>query len=114
MPADAEPAGDVDPGPSLPKELTRKTIGVRELKNNLSRVLRRIQAGAQLTVTDRGVPIAILGPLKPVNLEGIYRMIAKGKAHWNGEKPKFPRRGVKPRKGGKTASEIVLEDRGPR
>ena len=38
------------------------TVGVRELKNRLSEFLRRVAAGEHITVTDRGRPIAVLGP----------------------------------------------------
>ena len=36
-----------------------QTIGVRELKSNLSKYLRRVEAGERLTVTDRGRAIAL-------------------------------------------------------
>jgi antitoxin (DNA-binding transcriptional repressor) of toxin-antitoxin stability system len=36
--------------------------GVRELKNNLSRYLRRVAAGERIQVTDHGQVIAELGP----------------------------------------------------
>lgn len=40
---------------------TSKTqVGVRELKNNLSRYLARVQAGEEVIVTDHGNPIARL------------------------------------------------------
>ncbi|HEX9800916.1 MAG TPA: type II toxin-antitoxin system prevent-host-death family antitoxin [Thermoanaerobaculia bacterium] len=39
------------------------TAGVRDLKNHLTRYLRRTQAGESIVVTDRGRPVAILGPL---------------------------------------------------
>jgi prevent-host-death family protein len=38
-------------------------VGVRELKNNLSRYLDRVRGGEDVVVTDRGVPIARLSPL---------------------------------------------------
>jgi prevent-host-death family protein len=37
-------------------------VGVRELKATLSAALQRAAAGEVITVTDRGRPIAILGP----------------------------------------------------
>jgi prevent-host-death family protein len=54
-------------------------IGVRELRQNLSVYLRRVTSGETLEVTDRGRPVAILGPRKEA--EGILaRMIAAGRA----------------------------------
>lgn len=37
-------------------------LGVRELKAKLSAALQRAAAGEMITVTDRGRPIAVLGP----------------------------------------------------
>jgi prevent-host-death family protein len=38
-------------------------VPVRELRNNLSRWLRRVQDGEAFEVTDRGKPVALLSPL---------------------------------------------------
>jgi prevent-host-death family protein len=40
-------------------------VGVRELRQNLSRYLRRVLRGETLEVTDRGRPVAVLAPLPP-------------------------------------------------
>ena len=37
-------------------------IGVRELKSKLSAAIERAAAGEVITVTDRGRPVAVLGP----------------------------------------------------
>ncbi|WNV89850.1 type II toxin-antitoxin system prevent-host-death family antitoxin [Umezawaea sp. Da 62-37] len=39
-----------------------ESIGVRELRQNASVYLRRVAAGESITVTDRGVPVAVLAP----------------------------------------------------
>jgi prevent-host-death family protein len=39
-----------------------RTIGVRELKNRLSEVLREVKAGGHVLVTDRGTVVAELVP----------------------------------------------------
>lgn len=38
------------------------TVGVRELRDNLSRYLDLVREGATITVTDHGVPVATLAP----------------------------------------------------
>jgi prevent-host-death family protein len=38
-------------------------VAVRELKARLSAYLKRAAAGEMITVTDRGQPIAVLGPV---------------------------------------------------
>ncbi len=42
--------------------------GIRDLKNNLSRYLRRVMRGERILVTDRGRVVAELGP--PVGAAG--------------------------------------------
>ncbi len=51
-------------------------IGVRELRNNLSRYLDRVQAGEEVVVTDRGRGIARLLPLSGERT--IDRLVAQG------------------------------------
>ena len=38
------------------------TVGVAQLRQNLSRYLERVQRGERLVVTDRNRPVAELGP----------------------------------------------------
>ncbi len=47
-----------------PKPVT-KTVGVRELRQNLSRYLERVKDGETLTVTERGHEVARLVPSRP-------------------------------------------------
>jgi prevent-host-death family protein len=86
------------------------TIGIRELKAQLSKCLRRVQAGERLTVTDRGRAIATLTPVEAApTLDWAHAMVASGRARWSGGKPTGLRRRVKAR--GRLASAMVLEDR---
>lgn len=41
-----------------------QTVGVRELKNRLTRYLALIKEGERVIVTDRGRPVAVLGPVE--------------------------------------------------
>ncbi len=56
----------------------REPVGVRELRQNLSVHLRRVTDGAVLEVTDRGVPVAVLGPL-PEAATPLQRLILAGR-----------------------------------
>lgn len=40
-------------------------VGLRELRQNASDLVRRAQAGEQLTITVAGRPAAVLGPVSP-------------------------------------------------
>ncbi len=55
-------------------------VGVRELRQNLSVYLRRIEAGETLEVTERGQPVARLTPLPPQHLGALDRLVAEGRA----------------------------------
>lgn len=39
------------------------TVGVRELRQRASELLRRVEAGETIEITDRGRPIALLSPM---------------------------------------------------
>jgi prevent-host-death family protein len=39
------------------------SVGVRELRQRASELLRRVEAGETIEVTDRGRPVAMLAPL---------------------------------------------------
>ena len=89
------------------------TIGVRELKANLSKYLRRVRAGASITVTDRGRAIATIRPAGTAapDLSWVHQMVAEGKASWSGGKPRGLTPPVKLRGRGKSVSEMLIEDR---
>ena len=54
------------------------TVGIAELRQNLSRYLRRVERGERLLVTDRNRPVAELGP-PPTSGAAIDRLIAEGR-----------------------------------
>ena len=90
------------------------TVGVRELKANLSKYLKQVQRGARIRVTAHGRTIATIQPpddAAPV-LSWAHEMVARGEARGNGGKPTGLAQRVRLRPGGKTAAEMVIEDRG--
>ncbi|HZW01389.1 MAG TPA: type II toxin-antitoxin system prevent-host-death family antitoxin [Candidatus Deferrimicrobium sp.] len=54
-----------------------RTVGVAELRQNLSQYLRRVEQGERLLVTDRNRPIAELGPVPSSG--DLDRLITAGK-----------------------------------
>jgi prevent-host-death family protein len=54
------------------------TVGVAELRQNLSRYLRRVERGERLIVTDRNRPVAELGPPATRGSE-LDQLIAEGR-----------------------------------
>lgn len=87
-----------------------ETVGIRELKENLGRYMKKIRTGERIIVSDRKKEIAIILPLKKENSEEkICQLIQSGIAVWRGGKPAgMPERVVSM---GKSVSEAVIEDR---
>ncbi len=84
-------------------------VGVRELKQKLSKYLERAAAGETITVTDHGVPKAVLGPMPGV--DRIAQGIAEG---WitPAEQPPDPKRKWSPSKSQRRIQDVLDEDRG--
>jgi prevent-host-death family protein len=55
-----------------------ETVGIAELRQNLTRYLRRVERGERLIVTDRNRPLAELGP-PPTTGVALDRLIADGR-----------------------------------
>jgi len=55
-----------------------RTVGIAELRQNLSKYLRRVGRGERLLVTDRNRPVAELGP-PPASGAELDRLIAAGR-----------------------------------
>lgn len=91
-------------------------VGVRELKNQTSAVLRRARHGETITVTDRGLPVALLVPVagaadaRAASKNAKLRaLVAAGRVSWSGGKPRGLATG--PRVSGPSVSEATIEDR---
>jgi prevent-host-death family protein len=85
-------------------------IGIRELKENMSRYMKKVRTGEKIIVTDRNNEIAIILPLgKNAGEEKLYQFIQRGMASWSGGMPDgMPRRIISK---GKSVSSAVIEDR---
>jgi prevent-host-death family protein len=84
-------------------------VGIRELRADLSRWVKRARAGEEIVVTDRGTPVARLVPVD--GERKIDRLIREGVVTpaprpWPG-----PLRLPEPLEGVESLSDIVLEDR---
>ena len=87
-----------------------ETVGIRELKANLSRYLSKVKSGEKIIITDRKKEVAIIAPIgRETNDESLLKLIERGIAHWSGGKPTgSPSRIVSK---GKKVSDTVLETR---
>ncbi|MEX5718603.1 type II toxin-antitoxin system Phd/YefM family antitoxin [Geodermatophilus maliterrae] len=84
-----------------------RSVGVRELRDGLSRYLADVRSGRTITVTDHGRPVARIVPVgQPTALE---RLIAEGVVQPAGER----RRSLpEPVRATGSVSELVIDERG--
>ncbi len=90
--------------------MKEQRVGVRELKSNLSAILRKVQSGSAVIITDRGRPVGRIVPaeipLEEALTEGVRRRLwAWSGRKWQPAKPK-----VRPR-GKVSVSALLLDDR---
>jgi antitoxin (DNA-binding transcriptional repressor) of toxin-antitoxin stability system len=83
-------------------------VGVRELRQNLSVYLRRVEQGETFEVTDHGRPVARLGRPAGQEMSVLDRMIAEGRAtpakrEFSGFHP-----ALEPLPGGESLTDILL------
>ena len=90
-----------------------KGIGVRALRDGLTRHLARVRRGARLLITDRGRPIAVLAPYEESERgESSARLAAVlSSGHVHPKARPFRPDPLLVRGRGKPASEILSEDR---
>lgn len=83
-------------------------VGIRELRADLSRWVRRAQAGEEVVVTDRGKAVARLVPLGNVErrIDSLIKrgLVTPAPQPWHGALPK-------PIKGAGPLSDVVLDGR---
>lgn len=88
---------------------------IRDMKNRLSEYLRRVRAGREVVITDRGKPVARLVPVGPDRVDEAGIVARTLALPWvrpgKGGKPRGARHPIPWRRGQKLASDIVLEDR---
>ncbi len=94
-------------------------IGVRELRQNASKYLDRVKRGESIEVTERGVPVAVIGPVPTVKKSRVQELIDEGlmtpgrgdAAAWLAANPPTP---IDPAYTGPSIAEILDDQRGER
>ena len=86
-------------------------VGIEALQDRLADCLERARKGEQIVITDQGRSVALLIPLDESGepAKKAWELVEAGVASWSGGKPAGAR--PRPRARGKSASDIVLEDR---
>lgn len=60
--------------------MAKRTVGIREVNQNAGRLIREVnRTGETLVITDRGEPVATLGPAPQTHLPMFDRLVRDGK-----------------------------------
>ncbi len=85
------------------------TVGIAELRQNLSAYLKRVEAGERLVVTDHNRPVAELVPLAG-GMTTFDRLIAEGRLRMPQSRRRFAP--VAMDTGGLSPTDVLIEMRG--
>jgi prevent-host-death family protein len=91
--------------------MREKTVGIRELKAQLSGYIQKVKNGCTVLITERGRPVGRIMPVHQTLEERMQNLIRSGAMAWSGTKLKPGRPVAKLRRRGKTVAEIVVENR---
>ena len=90
--------------------MSQVTVGIRELKAQLSSYVRKVKAGASVVITERGKPVGRIVPIRPSLDVRLQDLIEAGLADWSGQRlsPMAP---VAHTRGKQMVSDLLLGDR---
>jgi len=83
-------------------------MGIKELRDTLTQVLRRVQAGERIEVTRDGEPVAVIVPLAD---DPLARLVAEGRARPPLRAFRVPDVSDLPRARGRSASDALADGR---
>jgi prevent-host-death family protein len=90
--------------------MNETTVGIRELKAQISKYLRQVKAGQTLIITDHGKPVGRIVPVEETLEARMQRLVEAGIVRWNGKKLK-PREPIAINRGPRQVADLVAEDR---
>lgn len=90
--------------------MTQVTVGIRDLKAQLSKYIQQVKAGETVIITERGKPIGRIVPTEPSIDARLKELEQAGVLSWSGRKLQ-PATPVARTRGTKTVAEMLLEDR---
>jgi len=97
----------------MPKNASQ--VGIRALKNETSKILRRVRDGETIVISDRGQPFAVITPHTDAGPDPLVALTLAGRVSWGGGKPTGSKRPA-PLNGGRGGAEAsvaaaIVEDR---
>ena len=90
--------------------MSEMTVGVRELKSQLSKYLRQVKAGRTIVITEHGRTVGRLVPAEASRDDKLEAMRRAGLIRWSGKKLK-PMKPVARLKPGRSLAALIVEER---
>lgn len=90
--------------------MSQHTVGIRQLKEQLSHYVEQVKAGATVVITERGTPVGRIVPVAPSLESRLQQLVDAQLLAWSGRKL-GPREPIVRGRGAKTVSDLLLEDR---
>jgi prevent-host-death family protein len=93
--------------------MRQHTVGIRQLKEQLSHFMDEVKTGATVVITERGKPVGRIVPVATTVENRLQQLAAANLLAWSGRKlgatpPVSP---VGPVRGVKSVADLLLEDR---
>jgi len=90
--------------------MTETTVGIRELKSQLSKYLRQVKAGQTIVITEHGKMVGRIVPPEMPLEDKLEAMRRAGLIRWSGRKLK-PMKPIARLRGNKSIADIISENR---
>ena len=101
-------AGVKEPAVKVVRPAAMQSVGVRDLRQNASKILDAVKAGAIIEITEHGVPVARLAPIK----RSLYDEYIESGLIKPAENPDWrPTKNPVKITGSKTSTEVLMEMR---
>jgi prevent-host-death family protein len=91
--------------------MAQLTVGIRQLKEQLSHYVDQVKTGATIVITERGTPVGQIVPVALSLEERLQRLAQANLLAWSGRKLGSASRATMRAQGSKTVAELLLEDR---
>jgi prevent-host-death family protein len=90
--------------------MAQHTVGIRQLKEQLSHFVEQVKTGATVLITDRGKPVGRIVPVTPSLDDQLQQLAQAHLLSWSGRHlgSAIP---VVQARGAKTVADLLLEDR---
>lgn len=89
---------------------TMQRVGVRRLRDGLSRYIKRVARGERIVVTDHDKDVASLEPILQSDEDRfLLELVRDGQAEWSGGKPTGAKKPARVK--GPSVADAVIEDR---